>query len=285
MQIFFRLLCKWSEAAKCAKVLQSCNWSPSSSYYVYAICLSMVMDEECGDIKGDPQIDQRRDYLRNEISDALRKVPSLKRTFGGKKAFHEKLVLGRSKAFVDDPDELLLAPFEVAYIFNFVQWTNGDKKIIDPILAKIEAKLESFKNGDNDFDRRHFDKLSYLTFLKGVFLKLSGNYTQALALFSDVLKWSDRIADDHHVPAQAAYETGMVYRAMQNYELATEWLNRAKTEYSGHYAEAMINYRADLALETMKNVTIKAHHKEPRSRSGSLISSFLTRRFSGPVER
>ena len=159
---------------------------------------------------------------------ATRKVPSLKRTFGGKKAFHEKLVLGRSRAFADEPEGLVLAPLEVAYIFNFVQWTNGRKDILQPLLERVQHKLDELtKCSDASSDMRYFDKLAYLTFLRAVFLKHLGNWPEAMALFQDVYSWREQIATDHHLPAQAAYELGLGHRHAQDYELASSWLHKA----------------------------------------------------------
>lgn len=210
-------------------------------------------------------------------------MPSLKRTFGGKKAFHEKLVLGRSLAFAENPDGLVLAPFEVVYMFNFIQWTRGKKELIEPLLERVEAKLEPLSRLFPGEDPKYFDKLAYLIFLKGVFVKLSGNYKKATALFSEVFEMRDKIENDVHLAAQAAYELGLIHRTLQNYELASEWINKAKHDFSGHYSETMINYRSDLALESIK--TCAKSMKTDNTSKGSLIGSLLMRRKSGIVER
>lgn len=216
-----------------------------------------------------------------------RKVPSLKRTFCGKKAFHEKLVLGRSLAFAEDPNDLVLAPFEVVYMFNFIQWTRGKKELIEPLLERVEAKLDILAKNQvlPNEDDKYFDKLAYLIFMKGVFVKLGGNYKKASVLFNEVFEMRDKIENDIHLAAQAAYELGLINRTLQNYELASEWINKAKHDFSGHYSETMINYRSDLALEAIKSCSKSMKTDSTTNSRGSIIGSLLMRRKSGIVER
>ena len=72
----------WNGAMKCAAVLKNhCKWSRALFAYMYACFASMVAEEE------------GREDLKQEVVKVLASVPSLKRHFGGKKAFHEMLVV------------------------------------------------------------------------------------------------------------------------------------------------------------------------------------------------
>ncbi|KAI1305305.1 Tetratricopeptide repeat protein 39B [Halotydeus destructor] len=261
------LKCEWSQAAKYAKLLKECNWSPASSHYMYAINLAMVADEE-----------NRQTELRREISDNLNKVPLLKKTFGGKKrTFHEKLVLGRSKMFAERPDQLMLAPLEIAYIFNLVKWIKGRNEFIDPLVERIDAKLVKMAamSRAEQSQLTYNDQLAYLTFMKAICFKLKGSMKKAIALLDKVYQMRHVIYNDTHLAAQAAYELGLAHRSAHNLSEAVVWLTRAKTDFPGNYSETMINYRAGLVLDAIKNSSVKS-----KSRSNSIIGSFLLRKLS-----
>ena len=59
--------------------------------YLYAVFLFMKMEEET------KEGTDARVLLSKEISENLKKIPQLKRTVGGRKVFHEKIVIERSK--------------------------------------------------------------------------------------------------------------------------------------------------------------------------------------------
>lgn len=84
--------CDWKGALENIKILRDeCKWSPAMFTYLYAVFLFMQMEEETK--PGDAE----RELLSKEISDNLKKIPQLKRTVGGRKVFHEKIVIERSK--------------------------------------------------------------------------------------------------------------------------------------------------------------------------------------------
>lgn len=117
-----------------------------------------------------------------------RKVPSLKKTLGGQKAFHERFVLGRSKAFVRDSNEdLELATFEFVYIGNFTCWIQGRDEYITPIEKRVNSKLHQLSKTREEKNTCYFDKLAYLTFMSGVCDKLLGRVQQAKDKFESVI--------------------------------------------------------------------------------------------------
>lgn len=176
------------------------------------------------------------------------RVPSLKKTLGGKKALHEKFVLGRSKAFLESNQDLDLAAFEFSYISNYSVWITGDHEHIDRILATVHHKLRVLQESDE----KYFDKLAYLKFMQGVLLRLKGRPNEAKRLFEEVILMEDNIREDFHSPALASYELGMYYRKMGNCSAAKEWLKRATNDYKDHFAEPLISFRTELALESVK---------------------------------
>lgn len=96
--------CNWDEAAKYAKILKDeCKWSPAMFAYLYSVFLFMVMEQEADE-------SERRKQLIEEISENFKRIPQLKRKFGGKRTFHENIVIERSKKFADQVENLLLPP-------------------------------------------------------------------------------------------------------------------------------------------------------------------------------
>ena len=221
--------------------------------------------------------EEGRTDLRTEICHQLSTVPKVKKTFGGKKAFHEKVIVERSKMYAKCPEQLVLAPLEIAYIFNFVTWIDGKRNIIDPILARIEAKLDELIEVSSTNDMRYNDKFGYLLLIKGVFHKMAGNYKHARTLFEQVYNIRDKFVYETHLPALAAFELGLSYRSANQYETAHDWLMIAKHNFGSHLADCMVNYRADLAMESMK----VAQKKVSDTGSKHTIGSFLIRRMSG----
>lgn len=66
--------------------------------YLYAVFQFMVMEEN------------NQPELAEEISKTLKRIPQLKRTVGGRKVFHEKIVIERSKRFHNQVEKLILPP-------------------------------------------------------------------------------------------------------------------------------------------------------------------------------
>lgn len=117
-----------------------------------------------------------------------RKVPSLKKTLGGKKALHEKFVLARSEEYCNGSrTDLELASFEFIYISNFANWIYGKNEYVDKIMDRVERKMTILKNirrlkqqrGEHEEDGDYFDQLAYLLLMKGVLLRLKGRQQEA----------------------------------------------------------------------------------------------------------
>lgn len=178
------------------------------------------------------------------------KVPSLKKTLGGKKALHEKFVLGRSKAFLHNDQDLDLASFEFTYISNYSNWIAGSHENIDKILGTVNRKLAALESGDD----KYYDKLAYLKFMEGVLFRLKGRDAAAKMRFEQVILMEDRIKEDFHSPALAAYELGMYYRKIRDCSTAKTWLKRAASCYKDHFAEPLISFRTELALASLKAI-------------------------------
>lgn len=69
----------WAEAARYSDYLkEECNWSRALFHYMHAVFLQHQMDLE----------DKKE--LKEEIEESLSLIPKIKRTIGGKLAFHDQ---------------------------------------------------------------------------------------------------------------------------------------------------------------------------------------------------
>ena len=99
--------------------------------------------------------------------EALRDVNRVKRNFGGRRAFHEKLVTESAKKFLDKPEKIVLPTLDLMYFWNVFQVASGNPDALPAIMNRIEDKLAVFTK---DVD---IELYSYLTFMKGNFRLVS----------------------------------------------------------------------------------------------------------------
>ncbi|KAI1296563.1 Tetratricopeptide repeat protein 39B [Halotydeus destructor] len=220
-------------AAENAKFLLD-NWkfSPAMFAYMYAAFSSMLITKDTP-------------HIKSEVSAMLRKVPSLKRTFGGKKAFHEKLVIARSQRFAGDVDNFLLAPLDLMYLWNVFAVAAGNESCLPRILAAIEDKLKVYQRKQN------VDSYAYLVFMKGVCYSHSGCPLLAMQCFYEVLDMERDLTRETQLPPQACFEIGMTYRRANDKEEAKKWLKKTRN-YSGYVTETAICFRSQCALISLQ---------------------------------
>lgn len=113
-------------------------------------------------------------------------VPKLKRHLGGKRAFHEKIVLDRSKRYANKVNDMLLPAFELIYTWNIFNMMSNDPSLLKPMLEMVEDKLKIHKK---TLGRASLDKYCYLIFMKGVILRHLKQANAAIDLFNEVLSW------------------------------------------------------------------------------------------------
>lgn len=84
-------------------------------------------------------------------------VPEIKRSLGGKLAFHERLVLTRSKKYVNNSEDMLLPAFELMYIWNVFNMMSNNPELFNPMLELIETKLKSLDKKDGNYKLFEFE--------------------------------------------------------------------------------------------------------------------------------
>lgn len=113
--------------------------------------------------------------------EALAQVPRVKRNFGGKKAFHEKIVIEKSKRFLDNPSKMVLLPLDLIYLWNMFNVASTNRQIISGMIQLISKRMDTI---DKSTD---FGTYAYLSFMKGVCLSRSGQTVKASDFFREVI--------------------------------------------------------------------------------------------------
>lgn len=137
---------------------------------MYASFASMILESE-----------SENEYLRSNVMEALAQVPKVKRHFGGKKAFHEKIVIEKSKRFLNDPTKMVLVPLDLIYLWNMFNVAATNRQMTTSLTGLITNKMESIDKLSD------FDNYSYLNFMKGVALSRSGQTLAASECFQEVI--------------------------------------------------------------------------------------------------
>lgn len=211
--------------------------SPAAFSYIYACFLSILAEE------GKPE-------LLQQASHYLREVPKLKRNFGGKRAFHEKLVIEKSKQFADEPEKFVMAILDLMYIWNVFTIASYRESSLPKLMDKIDERMQRV---DKEED---MDTYSRLMFMKGVCLAHGRAPLMAIDYFYAVLDFDKQVRYDHHLAPQACYEIGLVYRRMGDGTEARKWLSKCK-HYHNYITETMITFRTQLVVQSLNDSGIK----------------------------
>lgn len=115
------------------------------------------------------------------------------------------------------------------------------------MMARVNTKLEELAKNDADY----WDKYAYLLFFKAFFLRLSGDWEEALSYFHELLSLESIIERDTHLIPQTCYEIGLIHRKNLKEAEARRWLTKAG-KYRDYTTEFLIQWRVGYALEHMK---------------------------------
>lgn len=237
----YMLLGRWRDAMSFSKVLkEECKWSRSLFAYMYAIFTSMVIREE--------RTSESNESLQQSMMEALVSVPRLKRHFGGKKAFHEKIVIEMSQRFVQDATQMVMPHLDLMYLWNMFTLASQSSETLDSIIRNIDHELDKFHQCSEKV-RIH----SYLSFMRGVAYSAAGRTQEARDTFLSIISMEDKGYDiDKHLIPQSYYELGLIYRRSGDISQARTWLKRGR-KYSGYLTETMIQFRIDCVLKSISD--------------------------------
>lgn len=83
-------------------------------------------------------------------------IPEIKRSVGGKLAFHEKLVLTRARKFVNTSEDMVMPVFELMYVWNIFNQMGNNPDLFKPMLNLLEIKLKSLDKKDGKVKIKFF---------------------------------------------------------------------------------------------------------------------------------
>ncbi|KAI1296562.1 Tetratricopeptide repeat protein 39B [Halotydeus destructor] len=169
--------------------------------------------------------------------------PGLKRHLGGKKAFHEKIVIEKSKYYSENMEKMVCAPLDLIYLWNIFSYGSYHKPTLSSFISRMDHKLVD--NPRNKWP----DTYSLLTFTKGVCLSKADNKDGAETCFMEVISMEKEIDSERHLVPQATFEMGLLKSAGDK-DGGKAWLKKSKN-YKNYLTDAMINYRADIALASL----------------------------------
>jgi tetratricopeptide (TPR) repeat protein len=223
----------WRKASECAKFLEkNCNWSKATNLFQWACFQYMIMEE------------QDKPELLDDITDAMRKVPELRKRYVGKTVPPEKFAITKAAQFLDGK-KLHLPAYELFYMWNIFGNTGGRQELLDPILNRINKKIEVL-------EKEYDESLYVMLLLKGVCLRNYGRHEEAIECFQQILKSEEEIKKLNYVAPQAAMEIGLAYLTIGKISDAREWLHRARDDYTGFMYESLAHLRIHGALLQIK---------------------------------
>ena len=109
-------------------------WSPAIYCYQSAIFLHMLQDET-----GDER-------LREKINELYKEVPKLRIRYAGKTIPAEKFAITHAEKYFIAKEHLLLPAIEYIYIWNIFAIIEKDKRLVTPILERVQKKITQYKH-------------------------------------------------------------------------------------------------------------------------------------------
>lgn len=236
----------WPAAVENSRYLaENCKWSPSMIYYVHACLLSMVVE----DCYSKDEIEKARE-LKREMAHAFKQAVTLKRTFGGRRAFHEKLVSEKARSFLKNPTKIVLIPLDLMYMWNIFIVASKNNESLPAMLGMIEEKLQLFP------PQVSTEVNAYLTFMRGVCYEFSNCPLLAVEAFYQIIDLENQLEEEKHLVPQAYFEIGQIYRRSGDWDQAKRWYKKAKS-YNDYLTDGLIRFRIDAALRCMKEQASK----------------------------
>ena len=247
----YAILGDWQNAAACAKQLsEKCNWSKATNLYQFACFQHMIM------------LEQDRPELLDEIREALKRVPEVRKRIIGRTIPPEKFAITKANAFLSGEEEMILPALELFYIWNIYGSAVRNPELLDPLLHKLETTMSPLK-GTNE---QYF----VLLLLRGVCLRNYGKFEEAIGCFREILEQESSIQKVTYIPPHAAFELGLTLMNVNKYAEAREWLERARDHYTGFLVESLVHLRIHGAMSKLKELSREDGGKKRKSSSNSL---------------
>ena len=225
------------EMLECMQLFDSMKvkaYLPSLLIYIHAATLRWKMD------MGHPELEE-------EVANKLRSLKQTRGFFVLKKIFYEKMIETRSSQFANDVKGWCLPHLDVLYVGNFFYVIENNMRYIKPFMDQVDEKMQGLNKNAVDY----WDTYAHLLFYKAFFLKLAGNFEEAMPYFHEILSLESIIEREYHLIPQTCYEIGLIHRRNLKTAEAKRWLTKAN-KYADYVTEFLIQWRCRYALSHMK---------------------------------
>ena len=207
----------------------------------------MLLEDSINDQKS-RGCESSENNTQEEVTRLVKQVRSLKKTFGGARAFHEQFVLLKSDQSNGNTDSLFLSPFDAGYIFNYFRLFVKNTEVALNILKVIESREKDLKLNDELFN----EKKTIATFLKAVVHRQMLGYEECAKLFEQVIEAD---VNDHfsYLKSNAHYELGLLhYEVYEDMEEAKRHLKKAKSA-PNQVSKQMIDHKVTIVMDMIRN--------------------------------
>lgn len=83
--------------------------------------------------------------LKEKINELYKEVPKLRIRYAGKTIPAEKFAITHAEKYFIAEEHLLLPAIEYIYIWNIFAIIEKDKRLVAPILERVEKKIDQYK--------------------------------------------------------------------------------------------------------------------------------------------
>lgn len=273
---------EWAKAAEYASRLSKCSkWSHASYLYMYATFLyaQLVDEERSGQITRHSQSYEER---LGEISEFMKKIPSLRVRLAGKTIPAEKFAIVRSAKFLQENNRLTIPALEYFYIWNNFVYIRNCNSELERMLERVELELEHIQscnsNISNNYNDNHSSILStaqdherpqvtansnkettirhddsYLMLLiKAMCLKQLRRYVEAERVFNEIIESTDSIQEDTFIVPHAAMEFALMKLKMRQFVDAQRIIKMIRNNHSGYLHEGIVHFKLHAASRVIR---------------------------------
>lgn len=223
--------------------LRQCKFSRAAFSFNEGTALKMLLEEN----NNKNFTESNENDTKEEVTRLIRQVRSLKKTFGGARAFHEQLVLLKSDQNHDNTNGLFLSPLDAGYIFNYFRLFVKNPDVAVNILKEIESRERNLNSSDELFK----EKSALALFLKAVINRQMQEYDESMKMFQKVIEME---VNEHfsYLKANSHYELGLMhFEVTQDYETATYHLKKAKS-VPNQISKQMIDHKVAIVMESIR---------------------------------
>ncbi|XP_076044556.1 tetratricopeptide repeat protein 39B-like [Oratosquilla oratoria] len=224
------------------RLLQESKWSKATYAYQKACCMCMRADELTR-------------AERNELKYHMESIPGLKQRIAGKSLPIEKFAVKKSIRFLTQGNYLVLAGFELIYVWNGFKILAKKYENVERVYAITEKeikRLESLRNSERT--EYYWDDFLLAQIIKGSCLVYMDSPLQAQECFKLIVNNERKIKEDTYLVPNALLELALMLLRAGDLEQSKAVLEHAKNNYKGYSLENRLHFRIHATLSKINNM-------------------------------